>query len=162
MSDDPKPERPAMRDYGVPEDTSGTLTWSWARERLEASRNYWVATMAPDGRPHVMPVWGLWLDDAFWFSTGPTSRKAKNIARDPRCTVTTERADEAVIVEGEAAPTNDREALRRFVALYKQKYEWDMDPESDGYFVVRPHVAFGFIEHADQFAQSATRWRFDA
>jgi hypothetical protein len=158
---DPKPERPAMRDYGVPEDTSGTLPWSWAQERLEASHNYWVATSAPDGRPHVMPVWGLWFEGAFWFSTGATSRKAKNLAHDARCSVTTERADEAVIVEGVAAPARDRDALRRFVAAYKAKYDWDMDPGSDGYFVVRPRLGFGFIEHPDQFAQRATRWRFD-
>ncbi len=79
---------------------SGLKPWSWALERLEQSHNYWIATSRPDGRPHLMLVWGLWWEDAFWFSTGPRTRKAKNLASNPRCAVGTEKADEAVIVEG--------------------------------------------------------------
>ena len=60
------------------------VTWQWAVERLEAARNYWLATTKVDGAPHVMPVWGLWLDGAVLFSTSPESIKARNFARDPR------------------------------------------------------------------------------
>ena len=63
--------------YGVPTDASGAdlIPWSWAVERLSAAHNYWVCTARPDGRPHAAPVWGLWLEDAFWFSTNPRSQK---------------------------------------------------------------------------------------
>jgi hypothetical protein len=67
-----------------PAEGSGLLPWSWAEQRLVASRNYWVATSWPDGRPHAMPVWGLWDNGAFWFSSSRRSRKARNLANDPR------------------------------------------------------------------------------
>jgi hypothetical protein len=54
----PRASRPYMPDNGVvgPAEGRGLLPWSWAEERLIASHNYWVATVWPDGRPHVMPV----------------------------------------------------------------------------------------------------------
>ena len=63
---DPKGSRPYMPGYGPLDAAQGTglLPWSWAVERLERSHDYWVATIRPDGRPHVMPVWGIWLEDA--------------------------------------------------------------------------------------------------
>ncbi len=154
--------RPHMPGYGIPSDTDGLLPWSWAEDRLRDAHNYWIGTVGPDGRPHSMPVWGLWLDCEFWFSTSGTSRKARNLTANGSCTVTTERADEAVIVNGTAREESDVARLEPFVEGYKKKYDWDMDPASGGYFVVAPTVAFGFVEHADQFAKTATRWRFDS
>jgi hypothetical protein len=60
-----------MPGYGIagPEEGSGLLHWSWAAERLAAARNYWVATVWPHGRPHVMPVWGMRAGD---FTGSPT------------------------------------------------------------------------------------------
>src|SRR5215472_17617459 len=81
-------------------DTSSLKNWHWALERLEKSHNYWIATSRPEGRPHLMLVWGIWWQDAFWFSTGPRTRKAKNIAAIPHVVIGTEKADEAVILEG--------------------------------------------------------------
>jgi nitroimidazol reductase NimA-like FMN-containing flavoprotein (pyridoxamine 5'-phosphate oxidase superfamily) len=149
-----------MPGYGVTASRKGLLPWRWARERLERAHNYYVATARRDGRPHVMPVWGLWFDGAFYFSTGAQSRKARNLAANAECVVCTERADEPVIVEGVAEPAKDRKALAAFRKLYKEKYDWDMEAE-EGIYVVRPRVAFGFIEQADLFPGSATRWRFE-
>ena len=160
---EPRAARPHMPGYGIEpaEGRKGLLPWSWAEARLAAAHNYWVATARPDGRPHVMAVWGVWLDGAFYFSTGRDSRKARNLAADPRCVVCTERADEAVVVEGEAAEATDPDELRRFVEVYRQKYDWEMDPAAGPYFVVRPVVVFGFIEHGDEFTRTATRWTFE-
>ena len=60
-----------MPGYGVtgPEHGTGLLHWSWAAERLTAARNYWVASVWPDGRPHTMPVWGMWDDSTLWFTS---------------------------------------------------------------------------------------------
>jgi hypothetical protein len=68
----PNASRPHMPDYGIlgPHEGSGLLPWSWAEERMTASRNYWVTSLWPDGRPHSMPVWGAWEDEALWFSSG--------------------------------------------------------------------------------------------
>ena len=89
-----------MPGYGIPKTKKGLLPWKWAEQRLRKSHNYWITTVKPDGSPHVMVVWGLWLDGAFLFSTGSQSRKARNLAQNPRCVVCTEAAEEAVIVEG--------------------------------------------------------------
>ena len=75
-------DRPALAaGYGLlPEsEGKGLLPWNWVTERLERSRNYWIATTRPDGRPHVMPVWGVWMEDALYFGTDPASVKGRNI-----------------------------------------------------------------------------------
>ena len=151
-----------MPGYGIPDDAEGVLPWRWADERLAAARRYWVSTVRPDGRPHAMPIWGVWHDDAFWFSSGGGSRKVQNLATDPRCVVTTDNANEAVIIEGiagEVADAADDEALQ---AAYRKKYDEGLDPDLGPIFRVMPSVAFGFIDHDDRFRETATRWRFGA
>ena len=82
----------------------GLLDWSWAEERLRGRYIWWLATTRPDGRPHLMPVWAVWVGDGVGFSTGADSRKAKNLAHNPFVTIVPERGVESVIVEGEAGP----------------------------------------------------------
>jgi pyridoxine/pyridoxamine 5'-phosphate oxidase len=161
MPPTPRASRPNMPGYGIAaaSEGDGLLPWSWAAERLARARNYFLATARPEeGGPHVMVVWGLWLDDAFQFSTSKTSRKGKNLAANPRCVVCPEDAEEAVIVEGVAGPLEDRAALERFAAEYKAKYDWDVSGMSEPVYVVRPTVVFGQIEKT--FTKSATRWVF--
>jgi general stress protein 26 len=159
-TDSPEPQagRPFMPGYGISESEEGLLPWSWAVERLEKCRNFWVQSVRPDGRPHAMPVWGVWTDDRFYFSTAKTSRKAANLGANPRCVVCTEQATEAVIVEGEAQVIDSAEMLSPVWDAYKAKYDWDVTGEP--MFAVRPSTAFAFIETAEQFATAATRWRF--
>jgi len=87
---EPVASRPYMPDYGIAaaDAGSGLLPWSWAEAQLEASRNDWLATRWPDGRPHVMPVWAVWDGEVMWFSGGLHSRKVQNLIADPRCAVT--------------------------------------------------------------------------
>jgi hypothetical protein len=129
--DQPRASRPYMPGYGIvgPTQGSGLLPWSWAEERLTASRNYWVASSWPDGRPHAMPVWGIWHDGALWFSSSRQSRKARNLAADPRCVVTTENAVEPVVIEGAAEVVTDPQALTRMLALENAKYQTDYSME---------------------------------
>src|SRR2546425_1061199 len=102
--------------YGVPKDGSGAkqLPWSWAVERLLAARNYWICSTRPDGPPHAAPVWGLWLDDAVWFSTDRASRKGRNLLASPTVVVHLESGDDVVILEGEAELVQDETALSPF------------------------------------------------
>jgi len=155
---EPKASRPHMPDYGIATTRRGMLPWSWARERLVVSHNYWVSTTRPDGRPHASAVWGVWLDDGFYFSCSPGARKARNLAANSNCVITTERADEAVIVEGVAEAAKGVRALKAFKKAYDAKYAWDM--QTEGILVVRPTVAFAFMEAADKFGITATRWTF--
>src|SRR6476619_176860 len=62
----------------------------------------WLATINPDGSPHVTGVGAQWVDGAFWFETGEHTRKGRNVARDPRCTVSVATHEFDLIVEGEA------------------------------------------------------------
>ena len=146
------------------EDTSSLKPWSWGLERLEKSHNYWIATTRPDRRPHLMIVWGIWWQDAFWFSTGPRTRKAKNIAALPQVVVGTEDADEAIILEGTAEEITDRSVWKQLAKIYNAKYGGDIEPmlmASDGcVFRVQPQVAFAQDEHAENFADAVTRWHF--
>jgi PPOX class probable F420-dependent enzyme len=154
----PAASRPDIPGYGIAEaaDGEGLLPWAWAVERLASSHGYWVGTVRPDGRPHTAPVWAVWLDDALWFSTGGSTVKARNLARDPRCTVTTASTGEAVILEGTASIATPHPPA--VVDAYAAKYATAVPPEEPLYRVdVR--VAFGFIDDADRFGATATRWR---
>ena len=88
--------------YGVPDTEEGVLDWSWAEERLEQALNYWFATTRPDGRPHAMPAWAVWLDGTVYFEGSPLTRRARNIAENPAVVVHLESGDDVVILEGEA------------------------------------------------------------
>jgi general stress protein 26 len=163
--ENPRSTRPFMPGYGLlpATDGSGLLPWSWAVERLVASRNYWVVTVWPDGRPHAMPVWGMWHESAFWFSSSRPSRKARNLGADPRCVVTTEDAENPVVVEGIAELLTDTNDLEKLLALENAKYETDykfdmVDPALNSCFRVHPKWAFGIKE--GDFTGSPTRWQF--
>ncbi|HEY3617463.1 MAG TPA: pyridoxamine 5'-phosphate oxidase family protein, partial [Candidatus Sulfotelmatobacter sp.] len=78
------------------------LPFSHAEERLSKSRNYWICTARPDGRPHSIPVWGFWLDGAFYFGTARSSRKARNLAHNAALSIHLDSGDDVVILEGTA------------------------------------------------------------
>lgn len=67
----------------------------------------WLTTINPDGSPHVTGIGALWVDDAFWFETGRSTRKGRNLARDPRCTVAVATHGFDLVMEGEAVPVAD-------------------------------------------------------
>jgi hypothetical protein len=69
--------------YQVAADEEPLLPWSRVVERLEQAQNYWLATTWPDGRPHVTPLWGVWVDGALYFDGIPTARWARNMAASP-------------------------------------------------------------------------------
>lgn len=161
----PKPSRPHAPGYGFPEGTKGLLAWSWAKQRLKKSHNYWITTVRPDGSPHTMVVWGLWQDGRLLFSTGGTSVKARNLAHNANCIVCTEHAHEAVIVEGVAEIAHVA-ARRKFLPRYERKYDWDMSKMKadilamkEPVFAVRPRVVFALWEK--HFQGKSTRWKFD-
>lgn len=164
---EPRAERPAMASYGVTADPSGLLPWSWAETRLLACRNYWVATADLAGRPHALPVWGVWLPDRaeFAFSCAPDARKARNIAANPAVCVMVDDTVECVSLEGVASALVDPSERAAVADVYAVKYA--PGPEraamsafvlSNAMFTVRPRRGFGIIEREAEFATRATRW----
>ena len=108
-------------------DPAATPTpWGVVRDQLDRAKVYWISTVRPDGRPHVTTIAGIWLNDAIHFSTGPTERKAKNLAENTHCVITTgtdrfEGLD--IVVEGEAIRVTDEERLCRLAEAYLPKYD---------------------------------------
>ncbi len=147
-----------MRGYGVPRDLKGVMPWKWAERRLENAHTYWLSTTRPGGRPHAMPVWCVWTEGRLFFSTGHKSRKARNLARDARCVLSTVVGKDSVVVEGTATRMRDTSLTRRVVNLYGKKYDSPI-PDGEPIFAVQPQVAFGFTE-TDEFLKTATRWTF--
>jgi nitroimidazol reductase NimA-like FMN-containing flavoprotein (pyridoxamine 5'-phosphate oxidase superfamily) len=156
----PPADRPFAPGYGIvgAKDGRGLLPWTWVARQMSRCRTFWVATVhASQSRPHVMPVWGVWLDDAFFFSTGRKSRKGQNLAANPACTVTNDDGEQAVIAEGRAEELKDPAALERVAGAYKKKYKMDPRGMGEPIFVVHPTTVFGLIEKS--FPKSATRWK---
>jgi hypothetical protein len=147
-----------MEDYGVPQSMEGVLPWEWARKRLNESHNYWFTSVRENGAPHTMPVWGVWLEGAYYFSTGASSRKARNLQQNPNCVVCTENAAEAVILEGVAQKLEPEQIPPQAFTDYKAKYGWELDPQRGPVWVVCPKVVFAMPE--EQFPEGVTRWKF--
>lgn len=153
---EPRRTRPAFEPgYGISTDEEGMLSWSWAEERLLASRNYWIVTAGADGEPAAAPVWGVWAGGAVYFGTSPSSRKGRNIARDPRVVVHLESGDEVVILHGEAEVVEVDDSV---LDAYKTKYGYR--PPGKRLFRLRPRRALAWLE-AD-YPKTATRFDFDA
>ncbi len=148
-----------MPEYGVSAGRKGLLPWKWADDTLSKTRNYFIATVRADGRPHVMPIWGLWIRKRFYFSTGETSVKARNLAANPNCVLCPGNADEAVIVEGAVEKLTDKKIFAQFAKGYFRKYGWDVSRMDQPVFVLSPTVVFGQIEKT--FTKTATRWTFE-
>jgi general stress protein 26 len=151
-----------------------TTPWAEAAKHLKQAEIFWLSTVRPDGRPHVTPLVAVWVDDALYFSTGAEERKAKNLAHNTHCILTTGRNtlnEEGLdlVLEGTAVQLSDEERLQRIADAYEAKYgkDWHYDV-GDGaligdqgnvalVFEVAPTSAFGFGKGAT-FSQ--TRWRF--
>ena len=135
--------------------------WADVEAELVDAHNYWVTSVRHDGRPHAMPVWGIWLGDAFGFSSSPRSVKARNLAARPACVVHLESGDRTVILDGLAGPlTGDR--LDAFVASYGPKYGdyLEVGNPDHGLYAFTPSVGRSWLEPS--FVTSASHWRFDA
>ncbi len=157
-----------MAGYGVDASTWEPLPWSWAAERLVANRSFWVVTVSAEGRPHALPVWGVWDDDdlRFAFSCAPRARKARNLAANPSAVVMIDDTVECLSVEGRAAPVHDDERQAQWIERYLAKYQ-PISPGISADFL-RPHLmvefqpdrAFAIIEREEEFSTRATRWVF--
>lgn len=165
--------------YGAP-----VIPWTKVRDRLDAwitqapgtggpnRHTCWLATVRPDGRPHVMPLGVVWVDGAFYFSAGPGTRKARNLEHDPHCVVTVATNAFDIVVEGTAERVTDEAKLRRIAdvfgaqgwqptvrdgALYAEYSAPSAGPPPWNVYEVTPATVFA-LGAAEPYG--ATRWRF--
>ena len=142
--------------YGIAAGTDGQLPWSYVEEQCIASRNYWLCTTRAEGRPHAMPVWGLWLEGRVVFSTDPASLKARNFLARPDVVVHLESGDEVVVVEGRVEAMA-AELLPAFLDALEAKYDYRPNAEqTEGVYQVRPERVLAWREQ--DFPSSATRF----
>ncbi|MER7894688.1 pyridoxamine 5'-phosphate oxidase family protein [Streptomyces sp. NPDC096046] len=150
--------------------------WDEAQRHLGSAEVFWVSTVRPDGRLHVTPCIAAWHEGVLYFSTGRREQKAKNLAHDAHCALTTgvnsltEGFD--VVVEGRARPVDDPVALEEVITAFETKYGPHItSPEGtfhgigdtiregdDLVFAVSPDTAYGFGR--DNGVYSHTRWTF--
>ena len=112
-----------MAGYGVTEDPEGLLDWSWAEQRLLGERTFWFVTANAEGRPHSMPVWGVWMPERerFGMCCDSGARKVRNIKTNDQVVVTTTNSVECVSLEGRAVLVEGDEAEPLAVA-WAEKY----------------------------------------
>lgn len=134
-----KPEAEQNLDgYGAP-----LIPWTKISQRLEQGftqvpgsggpdrHTCWLATVRPDGRPHVMPLGVNWMDGNLYFSTGANTRKAKNLEHNPQCVITVASHDFDIVVEGRATKVTDPELVARIARMY-QAEGWPATVSDDG------------------------------
>ncbi|MFB4315038.1 pyridoxamine 5'-phosphate oxidase family protein [Actinomadura sp. 21ATH] len=157
---------------------SGPLPWSRAHERLTTELTspetpVFLGTVRPDGRPHAAGVGALWLDGDLYLASGPATRKSRNLAANPACTLSIRLTGVDLVLEGEAVRTADPDLLERVAAGYR---DGGWPARVDGDALTAPysaqsagpppwhvyrftfHTAFG-VGTAKPFG--ASRWRFE-
>lgn len=161
-------DRPRMPDgYGVPVDAEGLRAWGEVEEQLKTSLHFWLSTTRPDGRPHAMPRWGVWLDGRFWYDGSPDTIHARNLRTNPACVLHLESGSDVVIVEGTSSPSEpiEGEFGRRLSQAFRAKYAirgyeptpdaWS-GPGAGGMAVLTPAKAMAWRD----FPKDVTRFRF--
>jgi hypothetical protein len=162
----PKRDRPVMPDgYGI-EKADDFISWEDIETKLRESLHYWLATTRPDGRPHAVPRWGVWLDGRFWYDGSPDTRHARNLATNPECVLHLESGGEAIIVEGRSLQPDpiEGELGERLAGEYARKYGPTYTPPPDAW---SDEIAGGMrtlvpaqVVAWTEFPRDATRYTF--
>jgi hypothetical protein len=155
------------------------IPWSRAERQLDAQiheeghgTTHWLATTSPDGQPHVAAVGALWVDGEFYFTSGPRTRKSRNLAENPSCAISVSLGDIDVVISGTARKVTDQPTLQRLARLYEAQ-GWpakvgdaaitaefsapSAGPPPWNLYAVTPSTAVGV---ATAEPHGATRWRF--
>jgi len=151
---------------GYADNPASFLTWERVEAKLAESKNYWLCSVRPDGRPHTVPRWGVFLDNKFYYDGSPETRHAQNLAINPHVALHLESGDEAVILEGESHPASkpDPELAARLAEGYRAKYaahgyspeptQWD----NGGLFLFTPRQCLAWTV----FYENPTKFIFDS
>lgn len=155
---DSRRSRPATEaSYGIPEQKDGMLTWKFVEEHIADDHSYWVTTIRPDGKPHVRPTWGVWVEGTFYCGGGERTRWVRNLSTNPAIVVHRQDAEEVVIIEGTAERIDEETASHSLVERVDDAYHTKYDiRHGTPFFAVRPTKVFAWSE----YPTDATRWEF--
>ncbi|MHB1773524.1 MAG: pyridoxamine 5'-phosphate oxidase family protein [Acidimicrobiales bacterium] len=140
------------------------IVWGEVAELLAPARNYWLASVKPDGSPHATPIWGVVAGEAFFFYSQRSTVKAHNIAADPRVVVHLESGEEVLIVRGTAEDSGRPGDSPAVMAALQEKYDEAEDqaylptgdPAYDVLYRLRPSSARRWI--LSDFDDSQRAW----
>ena len=174
MTDREPAEVTNLDRYGSP-----PLPWSRPRDLLAAGPSqpdipFFLGTSRPDGRPSAAGIGALWLDGDLYFTSGSGTRKARNLAANPACTISARLDGIDLVLECEATRIVDRPTLEQVAGLYRES-GWPAEVDGDAFtapfsapsagpppwhlYRFHIHTAFG-VATAEPFG--ATRWRWHA
>ena len=106
------------KEYVEPTDP---LDWATVRTELERAEHYWIATVRPDGRPHVVPVDRVWIDDAWYYGGSEETVHYRSVVANPEMVMHLEDGTKAVVVEGEVRKTKPEPDLAKRMAEASRK-----------------------------------------
>ena len=157
--------RPTFPPGYVDKPTS-SLTWDWVAAQLTESKHYWLCSVRPDKRPHVVPRWCVYVDGKIYYDGSPETRHARNILENPHVSLHLESGREVIILEGTAASAErpSPEMGKKLSQAYREKYkelgyvpgpnQWD----HGGLFVFTPRQCIAWTV----FFENPTKFVFEA
>jgi nitroimidazol reductase NimA-like FMN-containing flavoprotein (pyridoxamine 5'-phosphate oxidase superfamily) len=153
------------------------IPWSRALAALETgnqrNETSFLATTRPDGRPHLAGVGAVWDNGKVYFVSGDGTRKSKNVAENPACSMAISLPGIDLVIEGEAQRVTDDETLHRLAKRYAEggwparvedgAFTYDYSAPSAGpppwnLYAIAPVTIYGVLAAEPG---GATRWRFD-
>jgi len=99
----PKVSRPKL-PKGYADNPVSYVNWEWVAEQMTESKNYWFSSVRPDGRPHVVPRWGVFIDNKLFYDGSPETRHTQNILENPNVSLHLESGNQVVMMEGVSKP----------------------------------------------------------
>ena len=92
--------------------------------RLQTEQNLWLATVRPDGAPHLVPIWFVWVAGKIYLCTGGDSVKVRNLKQNPHVSIALEDGNQPIVIEGVAQSIGRADAA--VIAEFQRKYDWDV------------------------------------
>ena len=160
----PKVSRPKFPP-GYMDNPASFVTWYWVAAQLTESKNYWLCSIRPNGRPHVVPRWAVYVDGKIYYDGSPETRHARNIMENPQVSLHLENGDQAIILEGisRLAGKPTPELALKLSEAYKKKYKaFGYAPEPNqwdegGLYVFTPRLCLAWTN----FLQDPTKFVFE-
>ena len=157
----PKISRPKL-PKGYADNPVSYVDWEWVAEQMTVSKNYWLSSVRPDGRPHVVPRWGVFINNKLFYDGSPKTLHARNIMKNPYVSLHLESGDQVVMMEGisEAAEKPTSEFANQLAEAISGKYSDDgYSPKPDqwdegGLYVFTPRQCIAwtvFYENPTKF-----------
>ncbi len=159
----PKVTRPKF-PIGYVDRPDSFIKWEWVAKRLTESKHYWLCSIRPDGRPHVVPRWCVFVEGKIYYDGSPETRHAQNIEGNPNVSVHLESGSEAVILEGIARPAGkpSLELGKKLSQAYRKYKEMGYSPKPNawdegGLFVFTPRQCIAW----SNFTKDPTKFVFE-